>query len=452
MSFPYYPRYRPSGLEWLGDLPEHWQVRRLRFAAQINPSKSEVALVDPETVVSFLPMEAIGDDGTLDLSREKPIAEVEAAYTYLREDDVAFAKITPCFENGKGALMRGLTNGIGFGTTELIVARPRSGELTSEYLHLLFTSEEFRQLGGSHMYGAGGQKRVPESFVADFSIPLPPIAEQCAVSRLLERETAKIDALLDEQRRLIEVLKEKRQAIVTRAVVKGLNPDAATTPTDVDWIGEVPSHWTVSPLKRYLEFLTSGSRGWAENYADDGEPFLRIGNLTRGGIDLDLSDVQRVVVPSGAEGARTRTHSGDLLFSITADLGSVAVVPVDLEAAYVSQHVALARLDGERVLSKWIAYCAISDLGKAWFASQAYGGAKMQLSLADVRAMPVCVPPISEQHELVAFIDNERAKANALISESERAVRVLLERRAALISAAVTGKIDVRHSADSATA
>ena len=117
----------------------------------------------------------------------------------------------------------------------------------------------------------------------------------------------------------------------------------------VEWLGEVPDHWDLILLKRDLNFLTSGSRGWAEHYSDEGSLFIRIGNLTRESTLLDLSDIQRVIVPSGSEGERSRLRGGDLLFSITAYLGSVAVVPDDLEPAYVSQHVALARLRRRRL-------------------------------------------------------------------------------------------------------
>ena len=151
MSFPRYPKYKDSGVEWLGEVPEHWSVRRLRFVAELNPSKSEVGSLDRKTAVSFLPMEAIGDDGTLNLDREKMVGEVESGYTYFRDGDVTVAKITPCYENGKGALMRGLVNGIGFGTTELIVARPKPGKIIGTYLHYLFISPDFRGLGESYI-------------------------------------------------------------------------------------------------------------------------------------------------------------------------------------------------------------------------------------------------------------------------------------------------------------
>jgi type I restriction enzyme S subunit len=277
-----------------------------------------------------------------------------------------------------------------------------------------------------------------------FRVPLPPPTEQKAVAIFLDRETAKIDALIAEQEQLIALLKEKRQAAISHAVTKGLNPDVLTKPSGIEWLGDVPAHWEVVRLKRELLFVTSGSRGWAENYSDEGDLFLRIANLTRDGIGLGLSDVQRVAVPAGAETERTRVKAGDILFSITAYLGSVAVVPDWLSAAYVSQHVALARLHRGRLKSRWVGYVALSTVGRTWFEAQSYGGTKVQLSLDDIRDLPVPLPPLAEQIAILANLEAEVAQLNQLSLEAGEAVALLRERRTALISAAVTGQIDVR--------
>lgn len=211
----------------------------------------------------------------------------------------------------------------------------------------------------------------------------------------------------------------------------------------VSWLGEVPAHWDVYPLKRELDFLTSGSRGWAEHYSDDGALFLRIGNLTRDSIRLDLSDIQRVDIPDGAEGARTRVKPGDVLFSITAYLGSVAVVPEGIEAAFVSQHVALARLKEKgSVLPAWSAYVALSWIGKTYLETTGYGGTKVQLSLDDVANLLLTVPPLTEQSVITAFLDQETAKIDALIAEQEKLIALLAEKRQATISRAVTRGLD----------
>jgi type I restriction enzyme S subunit len=210
----------------------------------------------------------------------------------------------------------------------------------------------------------------------------------------------------------------------------------------VEWLGEVPAHWKVMPLVRDIEFITSGARGWAENYSDDGDLFIRIGNLTRDSIKLDLSDVQRVVVPAGSEVDRTQVREGDVLFSITAYLGSVAVVPPDLGKAFVSQHVALVRPTKRQCMSDWIGYVALSHVGKTHLETTGYGGTKVQLSLADVTTMPVPVPPVDEQSRLVDFLDLETAKIDYLVAEQEQLISLLKEKRQAVISHAVTKGLD----------
>ena len=209
---------KPSGIEWLGDVPAHWEVKRIRYVADLNPSKSEVAKLDRDLLVSFLPMAAIGEDGTLTLDTANKIGELETGYTYFRNGDVTIAKITPCYENGKGARMEGLTNGIGFGTTELIVVRPKPTEVLGTFLHYLFISQKFRNSGESHMYGAGGQKRVPDDFVRNFATAFPQLSEQRAITKFIGDELGRFDTLTAEAQRAIDLLQERRTALISAAV------------------------------------------------------------------------------------------------------------------------------------------------------------------------------------------------------------------------------------------
>jgi type I restriction enzyme, S subunit len=150
-----------------------WSPIRLRFVCDFSPSQRRPIRFDPSTEVTFLPMEAIGEDGSLDLSRTRRLADVQAGYTYFEDEDVILAKITPCFENGKGALCAGLHNGIGYGTTELHVLRAGPSMLP-RFLYYLTRTDKLKKLGEAAMYGAGGQKRVPERFLKDYIIGLPP--------------------------------------------------------------------------------------------------------------------------------------------------------------------------------------------------------------------------------------------------------------------------------------
>lgn len=205
-----------SGVEWLGKIPAHWHTKRLRFCMTTNPSKSEIRLKDDE-LVSFIPMEAVGEFGGLKLEVEKELGEISGGYTYFVNGDVVVAKITPCFENGKGAIARNLKNGLAFGTTELHVMRTGS-DLLPDYLFHLTMSHPFRKIGESEMYGAGGQKRVPETFLKDFRIGLPPLNEQNEIVKYISSINHKIDQQVLKTSEAINRLAEYRSAIITNAV------------------------------------------------------------------------------------------------------------------------------------------------------------------------------------------------------------------------------------------
>lgn len=439
----YYSKHRDSGIDWLDQIPKHWKTSRLRFACKINPPKSELSHISVETQVSFLPMENIGEDGTLSLDEIRTIEQVSQGYTYFRDGDVILAKITPCFENGKGALCEHLINGIGFGTTELHVLRARD-QLLPSFLAYMVKSNSLRTLGKASMYGSAGQQRVSEDFISNFRIALPPLVEQHVIASFLDRETAKIDELITKKEQLIHLLLEKRAALISRAVTKGLNPDASMKDSGVEWLEEIPEHWEVRRLKFVTSFITSGSRGWAQYYSDEGAAFLRIGNLSRTTIDLDMEGIQYVSPPRGTEGERTRVRPNDILISITAYIGSVAVAPKDIGEAYVNQHIALTRPLENGVNPRWLGYCLYSGVGQDQFRVQLNGGTKDGLGLEDVANLVILLPPLHEQDAIVAYLDNAATKIDALISRIRDGIKKLQEYRTALISAAVTGKIDVR--------
>lgn len=209
-----------------------------------------------------------------------------------------------------------------------------------------------------------------------------------------------------------------------------------------DWLGSIPDHWSATKLKWSTSMVTSGSRGWAQYYADEGDYFVRIGNLSRGSLDFDDSDVHYVQIPPGAEGARTMTRSGDLLFSITAYLGSVAVVDAEHAGAYVSQHVALARLSSNQLDPWYAGYVALSNSGQRQLREQAYGGTKIQLSLDDIRSLVLPLPSAEEQKLIVKFLDRETTKIDALIGKQEQLIATLREDRTATITHAVTKGLD----------
>ena len=211
-------RLKPSGIDWLGDVPAHWEVRRLKQVASLNPSKREVrASLLADTPVTFLPMEHVGTDGRIESGEMLPASDVWNGFTYFEREDVLVAKITPCFENGKGACLDSLPTKVGFGSTEFHVLR-YGPSISPQFLYRLTTLEEFRRLGVNAMIGAAGQQRVPQAFVANYPIAIPPLPEQAAIVEHLDKATADIDTAIANTRREIDLLREYRTRLIADVV------------------------------------------------------------------------------------------------------------------------------------------------------------------------------------------------------------------------------------------
>ena len=204
---------KDSGIPWLGQVPEHWEVKRARFVMQVNPSAPRLRSLTSEDEVSFIPMDAVGVQGGLSLEQTRVLADTSGGYTEFQDGDVVVAKITPCFENGKAALANGLMNGAAFGTTELHVLRA-DATLDQRFLFYVAISDTFHKLGESEMYGAGGQKRVPPEFINDFRLSLPPLTEQAAIAEYLIEVTGKIDLMMNKTEFAIDRLTEYRTALI----------------------------------------------------------------------------------------------------------------------------------------------------------------------------------------------------------------------------------------------
>jgi type I restriction enzyme S subunit len=211
-------RLKPSGVEWLGDIPDHWVATKLKRIANFNPSKSETRAnsTDGGRIV-FLPMENISVGGDINCTEKRLLSEVWNGFTYFRSGDVLKAKITPCFENGKGAYLQGLETEFGFGTIELIVLRP-SKSIDGAFLRFLTSTRHFLLLGKQYMIGAAGQQRIPYDFVKNYSIGLPPVEEQREIINHIQSKSTEIDLAITHAQREIELMREYRTRLISDVV------------------------------------------------------------------------------------------------------------------------------------------------------------------------------------------------------------------------------------------
>jgi type I restriction enzyme S subunit len=326
---------------------------------------------------------------------------------------------------GRAAFLPGDLDAWGFQNSinRLRPLEPNDGRFLAYYLIAL------RASGFVHAYcNVVSMPHFTAEKLGRLPVPLPPGPEQRAIVDYLDRETAQIDTLIAKQEQLIATLRERRQATIDGAI-EAAQPQGRMQ------------------LRRAIEFLTSGSRGWGEYYADSGDRFVRIGNLPRTKLEL-RGEIQHIKLPEGVtEGSRTRLEPDDLLFSITAYLGSVAVVDGDWVNAYVSQHVALCRLDRTTLDPRFAGYFMLTTNGQHQLKEGAFGGTKLQLALDDIRGLLVPILPLTEQRRIATVLDEQTATIDTLIAKAQRFIELSKERRTALITAAVTGQIDIRASA-----
>lgn len=206
-----------SPYEWAGDVPKNWLQYKLRHITKFNPTRS-ISEYQQEDKVIFLPMEAVGTDGEYSNEQLRPYSEVSSGYTYFEEGDVLIAKITPCFENGKGAFLKELPTKIGYGTTEFHVMRPNKDKILGEYLYLYTMTHYFRSIGTAFMTGSAGQQRISSNFVKNFPIALPSITEQKTILAYVNQESKLIDEAITKARHQIKLIKEYRDSLITHAI------------------------------------------------------------------------------------------------------------------------------------------------------------------------------------------------------------------------------------------
>ena len=423
MKYQQYAEYKDSGVEWLGEIPKNWEVVRLKYIAELSGNKvsgSENQYVGLENVESktgkFKVTEGIVSEGVSNT---------------FEKDNLLFGKLRPYLAKSWLASFSGICS------SEFLVLN--SQLVHPKFLKYMTLTDEFVEQVNSSTYGSK-MPRASWDFIGLLQLPVMDYGVSETIANFLDHETAQIDTLIEKQQTLISLLKEKRQAVISHAVTKGLNPDAPMKDSGVEWLGEVPEHWVVSKLKFESEIIDC--RNKTPEYFENGEYFVvRTTNVRHqklnfnGALYTDKKNftiwTQRGVPPAGS-----------IFFTREAPTGEVCLVPEDLKFCMGQRMMNFIAHDES--YTNYLFDYLISDCLDRYINSVSHGSTVTHLRVEQVQNIPVLVPPLEEVVQIHNHIEQLKLSFEDIESNAKQAIQLMQERRTALISAAVTGKIDVR--------
>lgn len=391
---------------------------RLRHVADINPPTPEFVLVPDDAEITFLPLEAVWPGSRLDTTRVRLKSTVLSGYTRFRESDILIPKITPTFEADRSTIARGLMNGVAAGTTELHVVRPREN-VDGRYLDYLVSSRPFLLGGEAEMIGVAGQKRVPDSWLRDFPIPITDRGTQATIAEFLDGETARIDALI-----------AKKNSLRSEVTAKVLSL--------IDWSIWSDDHELV-PLRRIVQFVDY--RGATPAKATSGVPLITASHVRDGYLDMN-NDPQWLDEQLYLEWMRRGwPEAGDVLLTTEAPLGNVAQI-VDEHVA-LAQRVVLMKPNRSAVRADFIAGVLRSPTFKQTLFSYATGSTALGIKADRLKGLAIPLPPLNVQDRCVDEIRRIQDIVFKLGLRLDKQIALLRQRKQALITAAVTGEMEV---------
>ena len=433
-----YAAYKDSGSNWLAQVPIHWEVRNLRTLIRPHNERNRVDL----PLLSVARERGVFVRSMTDASENHNVIPLDLTnYKVARSGSLVINKM----KAWQGSMGIAPCDGIvspAYYVFDFDIANRAFGQT------LLRSKPYVAHFGQASDGVRVGQWDLTIAAMRQIPVLAPPPEEQAAIVRFLDWANGRLERTIRAKRRVIALLTEQKQAVIHRAVTRGLDLAVPLKPSGISWLGNIPEHWKALQVRRVVSFVTSGSRGWANYYSDSGLIFLQSGNLGRA-MSLNLSYIQYVKPPGGAEGERTRVQTNDVLVCITGALtGNVALVDQQLSAAaFVNQHVALVRPKQDMIQPRFLAYVLHSEVGRTQFKTNEYGGTKQGLGLGDVKDVFLVVPSLEEQRMICAYLDGEVAKFKYASSRLEREIELLREYRTRLVADVVTGKLDVREAA-----
>ncbi|MDP3668356.1 MAG: restriction endonuclease subunit S [Telluria sp.] len=423
----------PEGTYSGSTAAKNWVECRLKNVVLVNPYLS-LSRVKWGESACFLPMEAVGADGQVDYSEPRNSKDLVSGFTNFEAGDVILAKITPCFENGKGAVLSDMPTRIGFGSTEFHVLRAKQKAIP-KFIYYITKSDLFMKQGEALMIGSAGQKRVATSYVESFHLALPTLNEQRAIVGFLEEKTSLVARAVSAKERQIERLKERKQILIQQAVTRGLEPEAPIRDSGIEWIGEIPTHWKIMANRALFRERVEPGR--------EDLPLLSV-SIHSGVSEEEISEEEnirgRVKIEDKTKYIRVRP--GDIAFNMMrAWQGAIGAVRVEgmVSPAYT---IAVPRpsLDARYFEYQYRTPGFIQQMDRY---SKGITDFRKRLYWDGFKQLITLVPPIEEQRAIVGFIEQAMLKQNAAMALLEQQITKLKEYKATLINSAVTGKIKV---------
>lgn len=440
-----YPAYKDSEVKWLGEIPNHWTTKRLRH---ISPFITVGVVVNPSSYVTdhgvpFLFGSEVTERGiNIKKTRRIPqeISERELRKTRLEAGDLVTVRVG---YPGVTAVVPPELEGANCASIMLI---RKSKTFDSSWLCYAMNSRVGKYQVEQVQYGAA-QEQFNISHAINFMFPVPPLSEQQSISQYLDRQTAKLDTLITLKQRLLQLLVEKRRALITQAVTRGLNPNVPMHDSEIEWLGNIPEHWSVEQLKYHLSGIEQGWSPQSDTFPanEDEWGVLKVGAVN--GWEFNTDENKRV--PIGLEiPLEYEIKPGDVLVSranTTELVGSAALVEQVRPRLLLCDKLYRPKIQSNRLLPEYLVYYLRSVAGRFVFERDATGasGSMQNISQEILANLWITLPPVTEQYEIVNHIKDKHDHLGNLELAAKETVKLLYERRVALISTAVTGQIRI---------